>query len=86
MRRIAKITRRCEHCHGTGVVAIGDVYAETYRGLKRFSRGGGYCVANRDCEAFGCKGPTLSMRLTRLQQMGLATSVIKGRERRFRAT
>ena len=81
-----RLVRKCGTCHGTGQVKVSDVYAETYRGLKWFSRAGGYCVANRDCVAFGCKGPALSMRLARLEEMGLATSVVEGRERRYRAT
>jgi len=81
-----RLVRKCEHCRGTGEVKISRVYAETYNRLKWLSRDSRYCVANRDCAMFGCKGPALSMRLDRLQEMGLATSVVEGRERRYRAT
>lgn len=80
-----KLIRKCERCHGTGSVKITGVYAATYRGLKLVARAHGWVVANRDADWFGCSGPALSNRLARLEEMGLATSVVEGRERRYTA-
>lgn len=74
---------RCATCHGTGMIVVTGVYAETLHGLRRRCSRGGFVVANRDAAWFGCKATALNNRLAWLEAHGLAKSERFGRQRRF---
>lgn len=76
----------CPHCKGKGTQPLTGVYAETLKGCRRLCRKGGYVMANRDAEWFGCGPTALNNRLSRLEELGFLVSEKYGRQRRFKVT
>jgi len=74
----------CQHCGGTGHVALTGVYLSTLLLMQALDRKGRrYFVANRDAALFRCKATALNNRMVRLEQVGFLRSERFGRERRF---
>ena len=61
-----------------------DHHDETLDWLQRACKRGGHVVAARDAQTLGCCVPTLTRRLRRLVDAGLATVEKSGREMRYR--
>lgn len=74
---------KCPHCDGKGHTELGGVYAETLQRMREHCSQGGYVVANRDAELFGCNPTALNNRLKRLEELGFVVSEKSGRQRRF---
>ena len=86
---MAKVQIPCNCCKGTGKIEVTGVYLQTLAHLQRMTAkraGDNFVVANREYPWFQCSPTALSNRLKWLEQRGLATVEMFGRQKRYRST
>lgn len=75
------IEKTCSHCGGCGKVALAPMYSMTLVLLRRQRKEMTGAVLSR---IDGCAATAMNNRLARLEEFGLVTSRIEGREKFYR--